>query len=1144
MDTWFRAGKAVNAPTAGISLYLPNPGVPGTFGNPGGDGTLVDTWYDIVYFVEQNALPHPLPFNYPVEFNHPFGFPAFLTPVGITPGQPVFRRNNTSNINFNPVIEFDGSGSGQALYFDSDTTEDVTIFVVFRATGAGNSQETQRLLYGGDVDTHHTSFNPNSIRTNLSLGVSDGNRFSIGRSWDGDGGGYFQSGGIDLLGEPSIGVFTRQRGIDLETLNTYVNGLDDVIAVRNHPLADNQLYWYNSIGKHFNSNDPNRNLTGEVAELLLVDNVLSNNHRQRIESYLALKYGITLSSNMAGQLGSVVGNGSYDYLAADGTVIWQTDPTYKFDIAGIGVDRFRAAGGISLRYNIDQRISKSVNSNSMVTVSTNSDFSTDNLDLTRPPVDGSPFSYDHNYLIWSNDRGNINGTNVELPTSIVSRIEREWKVQTTRSGGVNPISGVSIRVDLSSSDLLNNGNCGIKLLIDTDGDGDFTTGAITQIDATLIDGTDHAFFDGIDFQDGEVFTVGYGDNVDPTGSNPAPIIVCDTVPLPDINVVNDEADNCGVPTVSFISDISNGSTNPETITRTYRIMDAVGNSIDVQQTITLYISPNVNAGSDGEVCEGNDYDLSTSTITPSANDFSSLTWSGGDGSFNDISLLLPTYTPGPNDILTGNVVLTLTAHSYGSCIDFIDSMTLTINNTPIADAPADVESCDSYILPALANGNYFDAPNGGGNAHFANDAITATTTLYVFSPGTGSCPDVENSFTVTINNTPIADAPADVESCDSYILPALANGNYFDAPNGGGNAHFANDAITATTTLYVFSPGTGSCPDVENSFTVTVNKLGISNTIENESCQGAEDGLIRIAISGGEGPYRLSINSMSEMIFTDSSFTIDELAPGDYSITITDQNQCQVNDFVEVFSDGVNLNATIEPIYDCDLGAPANRLNVTLENASISSEVLYALDSTNPNDFTTDSNFTNIAPGNHFLSILHNNGCLETIPFVIEDFAPLTLDLVNTNINEITSSVSGGSPPYTYFFENQTGTSNNVFLIEGTGTYFIKVVDSKGCEIIDSITLNFLDIEIPNFFTPNNDGQNDLWMPKNIEKYSNVTTFIFDRYGRKIKTMGNMDYGWDGYYESNPLPSGDYWYVIKLNDESGREYMGHFTLYR
>ena len=89
-----------------------------------------------------------------------------------------------------------------------------------------------------------------------------------------------------------------------------------------------------------------------------------------------------------------------------------------------------------------------------------------------------------------------------------------------------------------------------------------------------------------------------------------------------------------------------------------------------------------------------------------------------------------------------------------------------------------------------------------------------------------------------------------------------------------------------------------------------------------------------------------------------------------------------------------------------------------------------------------------------------------------------------------------------------------------------------------------MEITIPNFFTPNNDGQNDFWRPRNIEQFPDIETYIFDRYGRKIWIIGPLDQGWDGTYESRPLPSGDYWYIVRLNDGTGREYVGNFTLYR
>ena len=68
--------------------------------------------------------------------------------------------------------------------------------------------------------------------------------------------------------------------------------------------------------------------------------------------------------------------------------------------------------------------------------------------------------------------------------------------------------------------------------------------------------------------------------------------------------------------------------------------------------------------------------------------------------------------------------------------------------------------------------------------------------------------------------------------------------------------------------------------------------------------------------------------------------------------------------------------------------------------------------------------------------------------------------------------------------------------------------------------------------------------------YANMEVFVFDRYGRllerfsgpKDKTTGNT--GWDGTYQGNAMPSGDYWYLVKLNDSAGREFTGHFTLYR
>src|SRR5690606_6213640 len=154
---------------------------------------------------------------------------------------------------------------------------------------------------------------------------------------------------------------------------------------------------------------------------------------------------------------------------------------------------------------------------------------------------------------------------------------------------------------------------------------------------------------------------------------------------------------------------------------------------------------------------------------------------------------------------------------------------LTIIDSPIVDAPADVTACDSYTLPVLTSGRYFTGSGGSGSPVFAGDLITTTQTIYVFAQ-TGTVPNcsAETSFLVTINPTPIVDDPADVTACDSYTLPVLTNGNYFTGSGGTGTPLFAGDLITTTQTIYVFAQ-TGTVPNcsAETSFLVTINPTPI-----------------------------------------------------------------------------------------------------------------------------------------------------------------------------------------------------------------------------------------------------------------------------------------------------------------------------
>jgi gliding motility-associated-like protein len=77
-------------------------------------------------------------------------------------------------------------------------------------------------------------------------------------------------------------------------------------------------------------------------------------------------------------------------------------------------------------------------------------------------------------------------------------------------------------------------------------------------------------------------------------------------------------------------------------------------------------------------------------------------------------------------------------------------------------------------------------------------------------------------------------------------------------------------------------------------------------------------------------------------------------------------------------------------------------------------------------------------------------------------------------------------------------------------------------------------IDIPNVFSPNGDGANDLWIIDKIEQYPNAVVQIFNRYGGQLfeKKGYSRSNAWDGNNNGSPLPVGAYYYIIRLGDGS------------
>ena len=168
---------------------------------------------------------------------------------------------------------------------------------------------------------------------------------------------------------------------------------------------------------------------------------LTDVERQRVNSYLALRYGITLDQTTP-----------QDYLAADGTSkVWTlSNGAYKINIFGIGRDDAQG---------LVQKQSRSVHSGSILTLGLRSIAAT-NADNTNT------FAADKSYVMLSGNSAAMTVTGTDLPVGscIAERLTQEWKVQFTNYDiASHPLS---LQIDLNGITVAGAATADFKIMID------------------------------------------------------------------------------------------------------------------------------------------------------------------------------------------------------------------------------------------------------------------------------------------------------------------------------------------------------------------------------------------------------------------------------------------------------------------------------------------------------------------------------------------------------------------------------------------------------------------------------------------------------------------------------------------------------
>lgn len=89
------------------------------------------------------------------------------------------------------------------------------------------------------------------------------------------------------------------------------------------------------------------------------------------------------------------------------------------------------------------------------------------------------------------------------------------------------------------------------------------------------------------------------------------------------------------------------------------------------------------------------------------------------------------------------------------------------------------------------------------------------------------------------------------------------------------------------------------------------------------------------------------------------------------------------------------------------------------------------------------------------------------------------------------------------------------------------VTTGNGCTATGKVTvITGRPLDIPNAFTPNGDGHNDIFrIPPGVQ-FTLQELNIFDRWGKRVFTTGDVTKGWDGTYQGSPTDTGMYVYLI------------------
>lgn len=403
---------------------------------PGGVSSKLETWVLANAYADNvDISSNPVTNGNPVRVMNSVAGNTILNQADQSK-QPVLQ---TDVFNFNPTFSFDGindvlsSGDGwfsngyhmvvkPATTATSNLTSNPSFFApISWITSSTGLFPAGGFVIGGD-------FTGTLVKEIVTHAVgSAGGEGSMYRSAQLDNGGtpvIYESkphifSSLQNTVRNSQDIFANGKLISNGAYQTFIGFLDNPFNLGSYILDD-------GVGQ-----SPCCFFEGQIPEIMSYNNFNTSTDRQKIESYLALKYGITMEFY----------NNERDYIASDGSFMWDDDDhpvanVYSHDIAGIGQDNASA---------LYQPKSKSINTDNLITIGNPSDMQ--NLE----------------FLVWGNNKLATDSW-LTSPTVLVPKgyqaLQRVWRIQETGDVGtvqvfidqnVLPVSPAPVYLLVSSS---------------------------------------------------------------------------------------------------------------------------------------------------------------------------------------------------------------------------------------------------------------------------------------------------------------------------------------------------------------------------------------------------------------------------------------------------------------------------------------------------------------------------------------------------------------------------------------------------------------------------------------------------------------------------------------------------------------------